>query len=346
MKASRAAALEASERVVTPAAYAGPRLAWHAALWQQVDRAAAAQRLSHALLLAGPAGVGKRVFAEQLARALLCEGREAATAPLRACGHCAACRQMETGAHSGYRCLSLATTGAAQRIPVDAVRDASAALALTSAGARAKVLVIDRSDDLNASSFNALLKTLEEPAADSYILLISELLLEVPATLRSRCQILRFAAPSRRAALAYMEQALPQAPESDCAQALDENLGAPLAALACLGDSQRSSERRAWRTQLETLFGGHADPFGIPLPSQRDAALADLRVLKVQLWRRARQLLEGGESALPGVLRMDREATRGLEQLAANVPPDLAMQSVLIACAGVVAARDRGHAPR
>src|SRR5271168_1008076 len=59
-------------------------------------------RLAHAYLFTGPPGVGKRLFAEELAKALLCEGRSDAAAPLAACDVCASCLLIAAGSHPDF----------------------------------------------------------------------------------------------------------------------------------------------------------------------------------------------------------------------------------------------------
>ena len=75
------------------------RLPWHQSLWQQFQQRRSADRMPHALLLAGPAGLGKELFARRLARALLCD---APTATGEACGQCRSCRLFQAGTHPDY----------------------------------------------------------------------------------------------------------------------------------------------------------------------------------------------------------------------------------------------------
>jgi len=76
------------------------RLPWHHDLWRQLQQRRNVDRLPHALLLAGPVGLGKGLFARRLARALLCE---APAAEGEACGQCRSCRLFRVGSHPDYR---------------------------------------------------------------------------------------------------------------------------------------------------------------------------------------------------------------------------------------------------
>jgi DNA polymerase III subunit delta' len=161
----------------------------HAARWAQVVAAHAAGRLAHALLLAGPRGAGKSQFAEALATWLLCES---AAAP-RPCGNCRSCVQLVAGVHPNR--MRLAPAEDKRDIAIDDIRDLLDRLHLSSHYGQAKVAIVDPADALNAAGANALLKTIEEPPPNTHVLLVAERWRSLPATLRSRCQILRFARP-------------------------------------------------------------------------------------------------------------------------------------------------------
>lgn len=161
---------------------------WQQERWAQIRAAHAAGRLAHALLLAGPRGVGKEHFAAGLAAFLLCEG-----AGEQPCGACRSCTQLAAGTHPNL--MRLAPAEDKRDIAIDDVRDLLDRLHLSSHYGQAKVAIVSPADALNASGVNALLKTVEEPPPATHIMLVSERWRALPATLRSRCQILRFARP-------------------------------------------------------------------------------------------------------------------------------------------------------
>ncbi len=156
---------------------------WQAPLWHDFQQAVTLNRLPHALLLHGLAGTGKGVFAKAMAQALLCEQ------PLEAmaCQQCRSCHLLKIDHHPDAYYLQPTEVG--KGIKIDAVRDALAWLALSPQQNRAKVLIIAPLEQLNNAAANALLKNLEEPTANTTLILIAEQPALVLATLRSRCQL-------------------------------------------------------------------------------------------------------------------------------------------------------------
>jgi DNA polymerase-3 subunit delta' len=146
-------------------------------------------RLAHAYLFSGPAGLGKRLFAEELGKALLCEAP--ARVRLEACDRCPACVQVAAGTHPDYFLVSRPEDKL--EVPIDTIRELCRNFALKAARGRGKVAIVDDADDLNEEAANCFLKTLEEPPPRSLLLLIgTEADRQLP-TIISRCQIVRFA---------------------------------------------------------------------------------------------------------------------------------------------------------
>src|SRR5581483_12015213 len=108
------------------------------------QRAWQAGRLAHAYLFVGPEGVGKRQFAEELARAILCEGRPADR--LEACDECPSCHLLDGQAHPDY--LAIARPDDKTTIPIDSMRDFCRKLALKPARGPRKVALVLDADDL------------------------------------------------------------------------------------------------------------------------------------------------------------------------------------------------------
>ena len=160
-------------------------------------------KLPHAMLVHAPHGSGKRFFTEALAARLMCDagaGIDSTSGPLPlACGKCASCSQLRTGNQIDFKVIRPAEDS--RIIKVEQVRDFTDWLSRTSRRADAyRVGVVDRADDMNRSSANALLKTLEEPAAASKIVVISNWPRSIPATITSRCMLVPVSAvPAARA---------------------------------------------------------------------------------------------------------------------------------------------------
>jgi len=146
-------------------------------------------RLAHAYLFTGPAGVGKRLFAKELAKALLCETDSGGR--LEACDHCPACIQVEADSHPDF--FAVGRPEDKNEIPIDVMRELCRGFSLKSARGRGKVAILDDADDLNDESANCFLKTLEEPPPRSVFLLIGTSAERQLATVVSRCQVVRFA---------------------------------------------------------------------------------------------------------------------------------------------------------
>lgn len=148
-------------------------------------RAIAAPAIAPAYLFSGPAGVGKAFTARVFAQALNCE---AGTGD--ACGTCLSCRTIASGNHPDL--LWARPEKRSRTITVDAARACIRALALAPQIGRHRVAVFDDADCLNPTAQNVLLKTLEEPAARSLIVLVSAVPDALLPTVRSRCQVVRF----------------------------------------------------------------------------------------------------------------------------------------------------------
>ncbi len=143
-------------------------------------------RLGQAYLLVGPEGIGKRHFATELARALLCERR---TNTLEACGACPACTQVEAKTHPDL--LILSTPEGKHELPVAEMRNFCARLARKPARGGYKVGIVIDADDFNTESANSFLKVLEEPPPGVILLLIATSTQRQLSTILSRCQIVR-----------------------------------------------------------------------------------------------------------------------------------------------------------
>jgi DNA polymerase-3 subunit delta' len=192
-------------------------------------RALERERLPPALLFDGPDGVGKKMLALAVARATLCEA-----APLpEPCGACRACLKTAASARperlaemrqeadrhpdedvwrnfrlhpdlvlaEGWWLTRTGRPRSAPEIRVDQVRDLVREIAGAPFEARRRVFVIDDAHTMNESAQNALLKSLEEPAPRSHVILVSSGTSGLRPTIRSRCQRLRFG-PLSRAAIA------------------------------------------------------------------------------------------------------------------------------------------------
>jgi DNA polymerase III subunit delta' len=159
-----------------------------------LGRALASGRLAHGWLLTGPPGIGKATLAFRFARALLA-GPDAVGDRLAMPPDHPVFRQVAQGTHPDLQVIEAErdprTGWLRSEITVDSVRQATAALRVTAAAGGCRVAVIDRAETLNRNAANALLKTLEEPPEQAFLILVSHRPASLPATIRSRCAKLR-----------------------------------------------------------------------------------------------------------------------------------------------------------
>jgi DNA polymerase-3 subunit delta' len=165
------------------------RVRGHDALVRAFERAARRGRLAHAYLFTGPPGVGKRLFAAELAKSLLCE--DPPPGRIDSCDRCPACVQIDAGTHPDY--FQAGLPPGKHEWPIELMRELLRTFALTSARGKGKVAVLDDADDFNEESANAFLKTLEEPPPRSVLILIGSSPDRQLPTILSRCQAVRFA---------------------------------------------------------------------------------------------------------------------------------------------------------
>lgn len=181
--------------------------------WQAM---VAAGRAPHALLLAGPAGVGKRALAGWIA------ARQLGLAPAGALPEYPVAEPLHPDLHR------LRPPEDKQSIGIDQVRELVAELALTSHEGRGKVAVIEPANLMTTSAANSLLKTLEEPPGHALLVLVADRAGRLPPTVRSRCQRLNVGIPAGSVSLAWLDRLRPG---GNWGAALREAGGAPLAAV-------------------------------------------------------------------------------------------------------------------
>jgi DNA polymerase-3 subunit delta' len=161
-------------------------------------------RLPHGLLIFGQPGAGQAELGVWIAARLLCRAQAA-----RPCGACADCRLFAAGNHPDFHNVDVAA--GKKEISIEQMRALSESLSLRSYRGGAKAALVEPAEAMNIKSFNALLKTLEEPADDTYLLLATSRSDRMPRTIASRCMRLRVPIPPAAQATAWLEQAGPRA---------------------------------------------------------------------------------------------------------------------------------------
>ena len=160
-------------------------LPWQTSQWEQLQQYKNNNRLPHALLLVGPAGVGKTDFAKVFAQSLLCEGKTN-----KPCGTCRHCSLLNANNHPDY--FDIKPDETSRVIKIDQIRQLIEAVSKTAHVSDAQIVLVNPADMLNRNAANALLKTLEEPSGKIIIFLIDNQKSVLPATIMSRCQKIFF----------------------------------------------------------------------------------------------------------------------------------------------------------
>ncbi|MFZ2844741.1 DNA polymerase III subunit delta' [Psychrobacter sp.] len=271
---------------VTDNIYFAPLLPWQQSLWTQLTKRVSTpqQSLPHALLAAGMQGMGKRAFVWRLVAWLLCRARD--EHPLGACGHCESCKWLRSGTHPSLHVLPIvsmpvsvdsahhkeaasstakdkksakAASNAAIKIKVDDIRALQPFIYQGGQGMR--ICVLDHAEKMTIAAANALLKTLEEPQSQVYLLLISDGPAQLLPTIKSRVQQLALQTIDPVISLDYVTQALGSTVnrEAISTAAIEQLIqlanGAPLAAIA-LAKAPWYSKRALWLTTWQALRSG------------------------------------------------------------------------------------------
>jgi DNA polymerase-3 subunit delta' len=290
-------------------------LPWHQQAWKRLHQQLQQGQLPHALLLTGVRATGKARLALALARLLLCE---APSGGLN-CGQCHPCELSANGSHGDFRWLQ--PEEKARVIKIDQVRDLVAFVTKTASFGRRKVVVLSPADSMNTNAANALLKSLEEPTPDTYLVLVCHQLHGVPATIRSRCQILQLPTPAEEESLAWLEQLCGERGESQ--RLLQLAAGLPLLAEAIYSQAE-GEELVKVRLALEGLVQGR---LGVAETSRLllDAPLEELLEQALATLQGRARALQGNALRSPGgraVFALMDEVTALLRAVRAGANPN------------------------
>ncbi len=223
---------------------------WIVDVYESLTQRIETGRLSHALLVSGPSGVGKRQLAEHLVSSLL-----GLPAPQR----------LDLAMQSVPDLMVVAPEEKKTTISVDQVRELGQWMTLSSHGQSGKVAVIVPAESMTIAAANALLKTLEEPVPERWLVLISHEPSRLPATVLSRCELVLVDAPEPDAALDWLKS---QGHDQKIAtQALAWANGSPLDAESLIS-SGKIETLQLLSQGLQALLSGRGSRF--ELASQLD----------------------------------------------------------------------------
>ena len=314
---------------------------WNLDAWGNLVERRKRDALPHAILLAGPAGLGKREFADAFARALLCQspGDDG-----QACDVCRACKLVAAGTHPDLVRVTfeLRDDGKSRtELTVDQMRSLSERLGLTAQFGGAQIALIDPADAMNHAASNALLKTLEEPTPGTIIVLIADFPSRLSATIRSRCQRIDFRVPETKLALQWLSaQGVSGKPATEALNASDGNPG--LALEWAQGEVMKLRGEIA--KDLRELNAGIAGAFEVAQRWSRDESDLRLRFAASLVQQQGRAQAQGGQTLSAGgplaltqtvdlaklAAWFDR-ANRTRDLLRGPIRPELAMLELLAA---------------
>ena len=155
------------------------------------------KNLHHGLLLKGIPGIGKTALAMELANYLLCSTPKGDTP----CGKCQGCQLFKASSHPDFHQVL-----SEKQVGVDQIRDAIQKLQGTAQLSGNKVLIIHGAETMTESAANALLKTLEEPTRNTYIVLLCDSLQGILPTILSRCEKIILHPPDTEACMNWLSQ--------------------------------------------------------------------------------------------------------------------------------------------
>jgi len=222
-------------------------LPWQFSQWQQITGLHSRNTLPHALLLSGLPGIGKGRFAEALAHYLLC------LSPVDgvACNRCSQCQLNLAHTHPDLKLLVPDEPG--KQLKVDQIRQLVEYLSQTSQQGGYKVAILSPAENMNSNAANALLKNLEEPAAGTLILLITDSPSRLLPTIRSRCQQVSFPTPAPTVALKWLSDRVPSTVSAEAL--LSDAGGQPLTALERVESNTLQLHTQMAHDFLELLGG-------------------------------------------------------------------------------------------
>jgi DNA polymerase-3 subunit delta' len=242
---------------------------WNKNLWQRFCQQQQQQRLPHALLLSGIAGLGKKEFANAIIANVLCASGQNDNSP---CGQCHSCQLLSAGNHPDHIEVMPEETG--KQIKIDQIRSLKDKQQLTASVASWKTVIISPADAMNVSASNSLLKLLEEPQRNTLLILITDKPEKLPITIRSRCQSYHFSSPPTEQALAWLAIQNRNNENDELEKTLQLASGAPIKVLELL-DKNIGEQYQQIERDFDAILSGQVNPIALAA-SWKDFELSEV----------------------------------------------------------------------
>jgi len=285
--------------------------AWLNEAFAQIIKSFNADKLPHGLLLVAPNQSGKQLFASSLAKSLLC--KQTTEQLKKACGQCKSCLLIDAKSHpdlSLVDCLLDNKGKQKKSIGIDQIRQLTNKLIETPQLGGWRIAVIVSVEKMTRGAFNAILKTLEEPGDKTLVLMLANSLQQVPATIKSRCQLMRLKLTEQQLIPWLTKTA--ECNESQAIDALNQCHFAPFAALEYIREGT-GKIYEALNQALDNILATHltADEF-----------LSEYSHLEDQLWL---QIAKYFQNVQLSILEF-KQQQRSTQDKYKNVPKSIASQ--------------------
>jgi DNA polymerase-3 subunit delta' len=287
----------------------------HAGAVTHLTRSLAQDRVRHAYLISGPAGIGKTTFARAFAMAVNCLSDHR-----RPCGVCRACALIRDGNHADLKLIE-AESG---KLKIDQIRDLQTQLAMRPVEGRYRVVILRRFHEATPQAMDALLKTLEEPAPSVMLILTADTLDNLLPTIRSRCQSIKL----RPLPVALVRRTLEGQYhlKADQAALISQLSGGRLGwAIRAAADESLLTQRSEWLRQLEDALGmTRVGRFALAERLSRDKpALSAILDLWLSYWRDALLLTHATVTPIT-----NRDHDHALRQIATTLKLDDILKAI------------------
>jgi DNA polymerase-3 subunit delta' len=313
-----------------------------------LGRALSSGRIHHGYRFEGPSGVGKETAAFAFAQALVCTTPPPAGEAFVACGRCSACRRAVTFAAEPprvplhpdvilierglYSPESLRRrTPEAQEISVDQIRRLVLEhMSFAPHEGRSRIFIVRRAHEMSVSAANALLKTLEEPAASTYFVLLTDRGNELVPTVQSRTHVVRFAPLPESIVASILEK---DGIDPVSARTAAELSGGSVEQARLLADPAALEELTAFvEAALAAVRApdlGTAIAFAESRERDKDVLLSRLAGLAARFAREGRKLVAAEPGAADVAARRYGIVARAMHDLERNGAPALVLESMI-----------------